>query len=202
MPAFALVVLFVTASLAPMAEPLDTETVMTAPSGRSSGVDLTITSVGFSYTTGIDEGRYRMFSSNHPIPNFDRPAELYVVDAVIDVPIFVELTVKNLGTNPSGTIDVTLKILHNEYQQFEMVNTTLQMASLNGGSSNTIGFTITPNYAGNHSLEARASAGVVDDSPGNDQFNRHFTVASHYFNCDDLTLWTTTNEWWNAYACI
>lgn len=195
MPAFALVVLFVTASLAPMAEPLDMETVMTAPSARASGVDLTITSVDFSYTTSIDEGRYRMFSSNHPIPNFNRPAELYVVDAVIDVPIFVELTVENLGTNPSGTIDVTLKMLHNEYQQFEMVNTTLQMASLNGGSSNTIGFTIIPNYAGNHSLEARASAGVVDDSPGNDLFNRHFTVASHYFNCDDLTLWTTTNEW-------
>lgn len=194
-PAFALVVLFVTASLAPMAQPLDMDTVMTAPSARASGVDLTVTSVGFSYTTSIDEGRYRMFSSNHPIPNFDRPAELYVVDAVIDIPIFVELTVENLGTNPSGTIDVTLKMLHNEYQQFEMVNTTLQMASLNGGSSNTIGFTITPTYAGNHSMEAMASASVVDDAPGNNQYNRHFTVASHYFNCDDLTLWTTTNEW-------
>lgn len=193
--AFTLVLLFLTASLAPMAEQLNTGTAMAAPSARATGVDLTINSVGFSYTNSVDEGRYRMFSSNHPIPNFDRPAELYVVDAIIDVPIFVELTVENLGTNPSGTIDVTLKMLHNEYQQFEMVNTTLQMASLNGGSSNTIGFTITPSYAGNHSMAAIASTAIADDSPGNNQYTRHFTVASHYFNCDDLSLWTMTNEW-------
>ena len=194
-PAIVLVLLFLFASLSPLADLESTHEGMLAPSARATGVDLTVNDVSFSYTSSTDEARYRMFSSNHPIPLFNRPAELYVVDTVVDVPIYVELTVENLGTNPSGTIDVQLKILHDEYQQFEMVNVTQQMSALNGGSSNSIGFTVTPSYAGNHSLQAIATSMVLDDQPFNNQYNRHFTVASHYFNCDDLSLWTTTNEW-------
>lgn len=193
--AIVLVLLFLVASLSPLTELESTHDSMLAPSARATGVDLTVSDVSFSYTTSADEGRYRMFSSNHPIPSFNRPASLYVVDTVVDVPIYVEFTIENLGTNPSGTIDVQLKILHDEYQQFEMVNVTQQMSTLNGGSSNSIGFMVTPTYAGNHSLQAYASSTVLDDQPSNNQYNRHFTVASHYFNCDDLSLWTTTNEW-------
>ena len=194
-PAIVLVLLFLFASLSPLAELEATPENMLAPNARATGVDLTVSDVSFSYTSSADEARYRMFSSNHPIPLFNRPASLYVVDAVIDVPIYVELTVENFGTNPSGTIDVQLKILHDEYQQFEMVNVTQQLSSLNGGSSNSVGFTVTPTYAGNHSLQALATSTVLDDQPSNNQYNRHFTVASHYFNCDDLSLWTTTNDW-------
>jgi len=194
-PAIVLVLLFLVASLSPLAELESTHDSMLAPNARATGVDLTVNDVSFSYTSSSDEARYRMFSSNHPIPLFNRPAELYVVDTVVDVPIYVELTIENLGTNPSGTIDVQLKILHDEYQLFEMVNVTQQMSALNGGSSNSIGFTVTPTYAGNHSLQAIATSTVLDDQPSNNQYNRHFTVASHYFNCDDLSLWTTTNEW-------
>ena len=193
--AIVLVLLFLVASFSPLAELEPAHNSMLAPSARATGVDLTINDVSFSYTTSTDEGRYRMFSSNHPIPLFNRPASLYVVDTVVDVPIYVELTIENLGTNPSGAIDVQLKILHDEYQQFEMVNVTQQMSTLNGGSSNSIGFTVTPTYAGNHSLQAYATSTVLDDQPTNNQYNRHFTVASHYFNCDDLSLWTTTNDW-------
>jgi hypothetical protein len=136
-----------------------------------------------------------MFFSNHPIPAFNRPAEFYVVDAVIDVLIYAEVTVDNIGTSASGNIDVELKVLHNEYQQFEMINVTKQMPSLTGGSSNTLGFTFTPTYSGNHSLQVVAISTIADDNPANDIRNRHFTVASHYFNCEVLSGWTITNEW-------
>ena len=193
-PATLLVLLFVLSMATPMVNPLLDGNASSSTSARATGVDVTVTEVSFSYTTSSDEGKYRMFSSNHPIP-LNRPAELYVVDAVVDVPIFGEVTVQNLGTNPSGTIDVMLKILHNEYQQFEMINVTQQLSSLGGGASNSIGFTFTPTYSGNHSLQVTGVSTVSDDNAANNQFNRHFTVASHYFNCDDLTLWTNTNEW-------
>ena len=194
-PAILLVVLFLLSACAPMSHLDASQETSQTSSAKATGVDLTVTNVSFSYTTSADEGRYRMFSSNHPIPNFNRPAELYVVDAVIDVPIYSLITVDNLGTASSGTIDVVLKTLHNEYQQFEMTNTTQQMSSLSGGSSNTIGITFTPTYSGNHTLEVTATSSVADDQPSNDALYRHFTVASHYFNCDDLTQWTATNEW-------
>ena len=44
-----------------------------ATHGRSNGVDLAVDDVSFTYTTSSDEGKYRMFSSNHPIPGFNRP---------------------------------------------------------------------------------------------------------------------------------
>ena len=138
-PAILLVVLFLLASQAPMADLADTDTHVSMTVAKATGVDVTVSNVSFSYTTASDEERYRMFSSNHPIPAFNRPAELYVVDAVIDVPIYAEVTVDNIGTSASGTIDVEVKVLHNEYQQFEMINVTKQMPSLSGGSSNTIG---------------------------------------------------------------
>lgn len=194
-PAILLVVLFLLASQAPMADLADTDAHISMTVAKATGVDVTVSNVSFSYTTASDEERYRMFSSNHPIPAFNRPAELYVVDAVIDVPIYAEVTVDNIGTSASGTIDVEVKVLHNEYQQFEMINVTKQMPSLSGGSSNTIGFTFTPTYSGNHSLQIVATSTIADDNHANDNRNRHFTVASHYFNCEDLTSWTTTNDW-------
>ncbi len=194
-PAIVLVVLFLLGSVTPMIPAAQDPIVVHQTGVKATGVDISVTNVSFSYTTGADEGQYRMFSSNHPIPGFNRPAELYVIDAVVEVPIYADITLSNSGTAASGTIDVTLKVLHNEYQQFEMVNVTQQMASLGGGSSNNIGFTFTPTYSGNHTLEVIGISAIADDNPNNDQRNRHFTVASHYFNCEDLSQWTTTNEW-------
>ena len=60
----------------------------------------------FSYSTSADEGKYRMFSSNHPIPGFNRPASLYVIDGVVNVPIELDVSIEK-GTTPSRT-DVRL----------------------------------------------------------------------------------------------
>ena len=164
-------------------------------SGRATGVDVTLTDVSFSYTTAGDEEQYRMFSSNYPVPGFNRPALLYVVDAVVDVPIQVDVMVENLGTASSGTIDVNIKVLHNEYTLFEMINETVQLGSLSGGNSNSISKVFTPTYAGNHTLSIQATSTVVDDNPQNDVQLGSLTVASSYFNCDSLVGWSAGTQW-------
>ena len=72
-------------------------------SGRATGVDVGVIDYAFSYTNSVDEGNYRMFSSNHPIIGFNRPANLFVIDAMVDKPIHVDIDVENFGTAPSGT---------------------------------------------------------------------------------------------------
>lgn len=193
--AILLVVLFILSTGNPIGQLEHGDSQPQHVTAKATGVDITVTNTSFSYTTSVDEGKYRMFSSNHPIPAFNRPAELYVIDAVVNIPIYAEVTLENLGSNPSGTIDVTLMVLHNEYLQFEMVNITQQMAGLSGGASNSIGFTFTPTYSGNHSMQVIGTSSIVDDVPANNQRNRHFTVASHYFNCNDFSQWTATNDW-------
>ncbi len=162
---------------------------------RGTGVDLTVTEVSFSYTTPGDEEQYRMFSSNYPVLGFNRPQSLYVTDAVVDVPIQLEALVENLGTASSGFIDVNIKVLHNEYALFEPINETLQLSSLAGGESNTVSKTFTPTYSGNHTLIVRATSTVSDDNVQNDAFGATMTVASLYFNCDNLNGWTAGTEW-------
>ena len=167
----------------------------TESSSKATGVDVTVSEVSFSYTTSSDEEQYRMFSSNYPIIGFNRPQTLYVVDAVVNVPILLEALVENKGTASSGTIDVNIKVLHNEYAQFETVNYTLQLSSLAGGNSNSLTKTFTPTYSGNHTLIVRATSTVVDDEPMNDAYTSTITVARSYFNCDSLSGWTADAEW-------
>jgi len=164
-------------------------------SSRSTGVDLTVNDVSFSYSSSSDQLKYQMFSSNHPIANFDKPKNLFVVDAVIDVPITIEFTVSNLGTTNSGNFNVIISILHNEYSDFELHNESVALNSINGGNSATGQKTITPTYSGNHTLQISPVSSVVDDNPNNDQLVRSFTVAYSYFNCDDFTGWSAGIQW-------
>ena len=171
--------------------------IIDSTSARATGVDLSVTNSSYSYANSVDEGNYRMFSSNFPILGFNKPYELYVIDAMIDVPISADIVIENFGTNPSGTIDINIKLLHNEYTQFEIVNDTIQMASLNGGSSNSIKHQFTPTYSGNHTIKITATSTIVDDNPNNDVWSKGFAVGYKYYNCDVLTSWTVGN-WWSS----
>ena len=70
-------------------------TISSESSTKATGVDVTVSDISFSYTTSGDEEQYRMFSSNYPIIGFNRPQTLYVVDAIVDVPILLEALVEN-----------------------------------------------------------------------------------------------------------
>ena len=148
-----------------------------------------------AYTNNADTDAYKMFSSNHPIFGFNRPAQLYVVDGMVNVSLTLTATVENLGTASSGVVNLNVLLLHNEYTYFEFVNQTVQMASLAGGSSNTAAVTILPTYAGNHTLLVRATSTVLDDVPANDVYSRGFAIGYEYFNCDSASAWTFGNGW-------
>ena len=162
---------------------------------KSTGVDLSVSDISFFYPNAADEQKYRMFSSNYPIQNFNRPETLFVIDAVINVDITIQVTIDNYGNTDSPQVDVNMLIKHNEYQNFELHNETNQISSIRANSNEITTFRITPTYSGNHSIVITPYTTIVDDNSGNDVMQSTFTVASHYFNCDDLSLWTVDPGW-------
>ena len=165
-------------------------------SSKNSGIDITPVQVSITYSNLADENQYQMFSSNHPIPNFNRPAELYVTDTVNSTPMDLEVTVRNDGTSTSGIITLHLLILHNEYEQFELVNRSITMNGLTSNGQGTATFyNVYVNYSGNHTLQVTASHSDVDDDTGNDILSRHYTVAFSYSTCTSLLGWNTGPLW-------
>ena len=65
---------------------------ITSSAPKNSGIDITPVGVSITYSNLADENQYKMFSSNHPIANFNRPAELYVTDSVNSTPMDIEVT--------------------------------------------------------------------------------------------------------------
>ena len=193
--ATALVLLFVLSSMS-VAGPqfLPEQTVSGSPT-NPTGVDLRVVSVSVEYTNSADEAKYKMFSSNHPILGFNRPAELFVIDAMVNTSASLTITVENIGTATSGTIDVNVLLLHDDYDYFEFANSTVQMAALSGGSSNTVNVQVVPGYAGNHTLAVQAIPTVSDDNPSNNARQQPFTVGHTYFNCDSSTAWSFGSGW-------
>ena len=136
-----------------------------------------------------------MFSSNYPIPGFNKPEMLYVTDGVVGVELNMNIVVENLGSAQSGFIDVEVMVLHNEYTRFELLNTTKGLTPISGGSSSSVDILWTPYYSGNHTLVIEVTNTLGDVNSANDQQSRHLTVAYHYDNCVDMSQWTSTGDW-------
>ena len=171
-----LVLLFIMSTLAGAAPHLLAEGVFHHSPTNPTGVDVRVTDASVEYTSSTDEAKYKMFSSNHPILGFNRPAELFVIDAMVNVSVTLTITVENIGTASSGTVDVNVLLLHDDYDYFEFVNSTTQMAALSGGGSNTVTVPVVPGYAGNHTLAVRVTPTVSDDNPNNNLRQQPFTV--------------------------
>lgn len=193
--ATALVLLFILSSLsATVPHSLTNSHVNYSPT-HSTGVDLRVSDVSVEYTSSTDEAKYKMFSSNHPIIGFNRPAELYVIDAMVNASATLTITVENTGTASSGTIDINVLLLHDDYDYFELANSTTQMSALSGGASNTASLSVVPGYAGNHTLSVRITPAISDDNVNNNVRQQPFTVGHTYFNCDSSTTWSFGSGW-------
>jgi len=166
-----------------------------ATTGRATNIDLAVDTISISYTSSTNSSMYQMFSSNHPIANFNRPADLYVTDGVINVEMEIEVVIQNLGTTQSGFVDFDIVVLHDEYQRFELLNQTQTMQPINGGASGSVSILWTPTYSGNHSMQISVSNSNGEDNPADNSKNRHLTVAYHYDNCVDLSTWTVGTQW-------
>ncbi|HIA39605.1 MAG TPA: hypothetical protein EYN88_01765 [Candidatus Poseidoniales archaeon] len=163
-------------------------------SSHNSGIDIKPTAVSFNYPNSIDQDKYQMFSSNHPIANFNRPADLFVIDGMLGAQIRLTITLENFGANSSGVFPTQILVEHDEYTKFEILNTTLTAPSINPGSTTTVQYTWTPTYAGNHSLVVTALH-PTDANSGNDILSRHLTVGRVYDNCDDFSSWSVGAGW-------
>ena len=80
--------------------------VAIADNGRSADVDLDVSGISITYPDSANQSLYQMFSSNYPIPGFNKPEMLYVTDGVVGVELNINIVVENLGTAQSGFIDV------------------------------------------------------------------------------------------------
>ena len=120
-------------------------------SGRSTGVDLTVNSNGLQvsvfYPDSTNSSKYRMFSSNYPILSFNRPQSLFVIDAMVNVESQLDVEIENIGTASSGVVTVEVKVFHNEYTYFEIINQVTQINQIAGGASGTASVKFTPTYS-------------------------------------------------------
>lgn len=164
-------------------------------SPKATGVDLSVTDVDYSYPNTNDRSKYQMFSSNYPIANFNKPESLYVIDAVKDVEIELTVFLSNIGTVDAGNVEVNILVIHNEYIDFDLHNITNTIGTLRSGSEITSTVKFTPEYSGNHSIVVTPKSSTIDDNPSNDVYTSTFTVASKYYNCNDLISWTTGVGW-------
>ena len=169
--------------------------VVTATSGRAVNVDLDITDISITYPDSANRTLYQMFSSNYPIPGFDKPEMLYVTDGIVGVEMNINIVIENIGTIQSGNVNLEVMVLHNEYTRFELFNSTRGLNPIAGSSSSSVDILWTPDYSGNHTLSISVTNTLGDDNTANNQQSRHLTVAYHYDNCVDLSQWTSTGEW-------
>ena len=169
--------------------------MVVATSGRAVNIDLDVTDISMTYPDSVNNSLYKMFSSNYPIPEFNKPENLYVTDGVVNVEMNINVVIENLGTAQSGFVDIELLVLHNEYARFELLNESRTLSPIAGTSSASIDVLWTPNYAGNHTLQITVSNTNGDDDVTNNQQTRHLTVAYLYDNCIDMSQWTTSGEW-------
>ena len=164
-------------------------------SPKATGVDLSVTDVDFSYPNSNDRNKYQMFSSNYPIAGFNKPESLYVVDAVKDVEIEAKVFLSNSGTVDATNVEINILIIHNEYLDFNLHNITNTIGGLRAQSEITSAVKFTPEYSGNHTIMVTPKSSALDDNPSNDVYTSTFTVASEYYNCNDLISWTTGVGW-------
>ena len=158
--------------------------MVVATSGRAVNIDLDVTDISITYPDSVNNSLYKMFSSNYPIPEFNKPESLYVTDGVVNVEMNINVVIENLGTAQSGFVDIELLVLHNEYARFELLNESRTLSPISGTSSASFDVLWTPNYAGNHTLQITVSNSNGDDDVTNNQQTRHMTVAYLY----DLSL--------------
>ena len=103
-----------------------------------------VTDISITYPDSTNQSLYQMFSSNYPIPGFNKPEMLYVTDGVVGVEMNINIVIENLGTVQSGFVDVEILVLHNEYTRFELLNTSKGVSPISGSSSASLDVLWTP----------------------------------------------------------
>ena len=163
--------------------------------GRASGIDVYPSGFDIEYTSGVDESKYGLLSSHDPSGSgFSRPIDLYVIDGMLNISQRISVTISNQGSTSSGGFTLRIVVQHNEYQDFEILNTSVNVQSIGASDSVTVSHVWVPHYGGNHTLVA-TTLHPTDDNSGNDARSRHLTIGQLYDNCDSQGLWSFDPNW-------
>ncbi len=171
------------------------ETETQPAAGRASGIDVYPSGFDLEYTSSSDESKYRLLSSHDPSgTGFTRPADLYVIDGMLNRSQRISVSISNQGSASSGGFALRIVVQHNEYQDFEILNTSVNVPSIAASDTATVSHVWVPHYGGNHTLVA-TTLHPTDDNNGNDARSRHLTIAQLYENCDSQGLWSFDPNW-------
>ncbi len=187
--------LFAVALLLAMSATSLSPLLLVEESEAASGIDVRPTNFDITYTNSADQSKYRLLSSADPSGGgFNRPISLFVVDGMVNVTSRIEITVQNLGNTASGSFNLQLLVIHNEYSGFEIFNSTLNVNSIGGGGTATTSTNWAPRYGGNHTMIATTLV-ANDDNKGNDALTRSLAIGQFYDNADIQGSWNLASGW-------
>ena len=180
-PALGLVFLLLLVSLQP---------IVSAASPKAS-VDLTPSTFTTSYASSNDASLYDTLSRTTTL---NRAPELWIIDGMLGVQHTLTAGVENLGTLSASNVAVEFVVLHDEYEGFELFNTTVFISQINSGSTQTVSASWVPTYSGNHTVRLTTSH-VSDTNPSNDIGYSTITIGFLYERCETTSSWSMTSNW-------
>ncbi|MEC7435610.1 MAG: CARDB domain-containing protein, partial [Candidatus Thermoplasmatota archaeon] len=180
--ALGLVLLFVFVSMHPVVD----------ATGSRAAVDVTPSTFTTSYASTTDATLYDSLSRS--TSNFNRPVDLWIIDGMLGVQHTLTVGVENLGTSSASNVAVEIVVLHDEYDGFELFNTTVYVTSINAQSTQSISTTWIPTYSGNHTVRVTTNH-ASDTNPSNDVGYSTITIGFLYERCESSSTWSRTANW-------
>ncbi len=165
-------------------------------SSKSSGINLSPSGFEFQYSNNGDFENYGLLSSYTCCDTVNRPSTLWIVDGMLNKEQQIGITIQNIGSTSSGQFDLQVSIEHNEYEEFIILDQTIQVSSISGSSSKIVYLNWIPDYSGNHTINA-ITQHPQDDDTSNDKKSRHYTIGNLYENANSAGMWTTMSTYWS-----
>ena len=180
--ALGLVLLFVFVSMHPIVD---------ATNSRAT-VDVTPSTFTTSYASSADATLYDSLSRSTSNPG--RPVDLWIIDGMLGVQHTLTVGVENLGTSSASNVAVEIVVLHDEYDGFELFNTTVYVSLVNSQSTQSVSTTWVPTYSGNHTVRVTTNH-ASDTNPSNDIGYSTITIGFLYERCESSSTWSRTSNW-------
>ena len=107
-------------------------------SSKSSGINLLPSGFEFQYSNDADFQNYGLLSSYSCCDTVNRPSDLWIIDGMLNKEQQIGITIQNIGSTSSGQFDLRVYIEHNEYDEFIILDQTIQVSTISGSSSKMV----------------------------------------------------------------
>ena len=153
-------------------------------------VDVKPLSFTSRYVSNTDASDYNTLSRTTTL---QRAANLWIVDGMVDTQLEMVVEIENLGTSSASGVNVEIVVLHDEYIDFELHNTSLT-TSVSAGSTASVSTVWIPRYSGNHTVRITTNH-ALDNNPQNNEGFATTTIGAVYERCESNTVWSRTSNW-------